>query len=155
VVSHVSQNAFSSASATRQASSHITLANIEGEAEADVAVRWREVRPGGRETGSFSGELCVGLATYIGSHSGRRWKLSFTAARPPRPGRSKRRSIVATMTADRADAAAAHRRLRGRAVSKSLINAPRCAAPDPRATRAPGVRRFRNVQLAGFRPGGI
>jgi hypothetical protein len=50
----------------------------KAEAEADVAVRCAKFGRGGCETGSFSGELCVGLATYIGSHSGRRWKLSFT-----------------------------------------------------------------------------
>ena len=50
----------------------------KAEAEADVAIRCAKFGRGGCETGSFSGELCVGLATYIGSHSGRRWKLSFT-----------------------------------------------------------------------------
>jgi Domain of unknown function (DUF4189) len=50
----------------------------KAEAEADVAVRCAKFGRGGCETGSFSGELCVGLATYIGSHSGRRWKLSFS-----------------------------------------------------------------------------
>jgi hypothetical protein len=50
----------------------------KAEAEADVAVRCAKFGRGGCETGSFSGELCVGLATYIGSYSGRRWKLSFT-----------------------------------------------------------------------------
>jgi hypothetical protein len=50
----------------------------KAEAETDVAVRCAKFGRGGCETGSFSGEICVGLATYIGSHSGRRWKLSFT-----------------------------------------------------------------------------
>ena len=50
----------------------------KAEAEADVATRCAKFGRGGCETGSFSGEICVGLATYIGSHSGRRWKLSFT-----------------------------------------------------------------------------
>jgi hypothetical protein len=50
----------------------------KAEAEADVAVRCAKFGRGSCETGSFSGELCVGLATYIGSHAGRRWKLSFT-----------------------------------------------------------------------------
>jgi hypothetical protein len=51
---------------------------LKAEAEADVAVRCAKFGRGSCETGSFNGELCVGLATYIGSHSGRRWKLSFT-----------------------------------------------------------------------------
>jgi hypothetical protein len=50
----------------------------KAEAETDVAVRCAKFGRGGCETGSFSGEICVGLATFIGSHSGRRWKLSFT-----------------------------------------------------------------------------
>lgn len=52
---------------------------LKAEAEADVAVRCAKFGRGSCETVNFSGELCVGLATYIGAYSGRRWKLSFTA----------------------------------------------------------------------------
>lgn len=51
----------------------------KGEAEGDAAVRCSKFGRGSCETTGFDGDTCVGLATYIGSHSGRRWKLSYTA----------------------------------------------------------------------------
>ncbi|TAK48428.1 MAG: DUF4189 domain-containing protein [Xanthobacteraceae bacterium] len=50
----------------------------KAEAEADVAKRCAKMGRGECEVIGFRGELCVGLATYIGSHSGRRYKLSFS-----------------------------------------------------------------------------
>jgi TPR repeat protein len=49
------------------------------EAEANVATRCAAFGRGGCKTISFSGQECVGLATFIGSHARRRWQLSFTA----------------------------------------------------------------------------
>lgn len=49
------------------------------EAEAEVAKRCARFGRGGCETVSFSGQQCVGLATFIGRHGRKRWKLSFTA----------------------------------------------------------------------------
>lgn len=50
----------------------------KAEAEADVAKRCAKMGRGECEVVGFRGELCVGLATYIGAHSGRRYKLSFS-----------------------------------------------------------------------------
>jgi hypothetical protein len=50
----------------------------KAEAEADVAKRCSRFGRGGCEIVSFSGEVCAALATYIGSHSGRRFRLSYT-----------------------------------------------------------------------------
>ena len=58
----------------------------KSEAEADVAVRCAKFGRGSCETGSFDGDVCVGLATYIGAHSGRRWKLSYTGGAPTSSG---------------------------------------------------------------------
>ncbi|MGE0753284.1 MAG: DUF4189 domain-containing protein [Variibacter sp.] len=51
----------------------------EGEAKGDAAVRCAKFGRGSCETGAFSGDLCVALATYIGAYRGRRWKLSYTS----------------------------------------------------------------------------
>ncbi len=51
----------------------------KAEAEAYVAVNCAKFGRGKCEIISFSGELCGALATYIGSHSRRRYRLSFTA----------------------------------------------------------------------------
>ncbi|MGD9846786.1 MAG: DUF4189 domain-containing protein [Variibacter sp.] len=53
--------------------------DTEGDAKGDVAVRCAKFGRGSCETGAFSGDLCVGLATYMGNHRGRRWKLSYTS----------------------------------------------------------------------------
>jgi hypothetical protein len=50
----------------------------KAEAEADVAKRCAKYGRGSCEVVGFPGHLCVALATYIGSHSGKRYKLSFT-----------------------------------------------------------------------------
>jgi hypothetical protein len=50
----------------------------KAEAEADVAKRCSKMGRGACEVVGFTGDLCVALATYIGTHSGRRYKLSFT-----------------------------------------------------------------------------
>jgi hypothetical protein len=49
------------------------------EAEARVAKKCAEFGRGGCQVVSFSGQECVALATFIGSHRRRRWNLSFTA----------------------------------------------------------------------------
>jgi hypothetical protein len=49
------------------------------EAEAKVAKKCAEFGRGGCQVVSFSGQECVALATFIGSHRRRRWNLSFTA----------------------------------------------------------------------------
>lgn len=51
----------------------------KAEAEAYVAVNCAKFGRGKCEIISFGGELCGALATYIGSHSGRRYRLSFTS----------------------------------------------------------------------------
>lgn len=51
----------------------------KAEAEAYVAVNCAKFGRGKCEIISFGGDLCSALATYIGSHSGRRYRLSFTA----------------------------------------------------------------------------
>ncbi len=51
----------------------------QSEAEAKVATQCAGFGRGGCETVSFSGQECVSLATFIGSHRRRRWQLSFTA----------------------------------------------------------------------------
>lgn len=51
----------------------------KAEAEAYVAVNCAKFGRGKCEIISFSGELCGALATYIGSHSRRRYRLSFTS----------------------------------------------------------------------------
>lgn len=59
------------------------------EAEADVAKRCAKFGRGACEVVAFRGELCVALSTYIGSHSGRRWKLSFTGGGTTSPQAQK------------------------------------------------------------------
>jgi hypothetical protein len=49
------------------------------EAEARVAKKCAEFGHGGCQVVSFSGQVCVALATFIGSYKRRRWDLSFTA----------------------------------------------------------------------------
>jgi hypothetical protein len=49
------------------------------EAEADVAKRCAKFGRGGCEVVGFTGEQCVGLATFIGRSGRKNWKLSFTA----------------------------------------------------------------------------
>jgi hypothetical protein len=49
------------------------------EAEAKVAKKCAEFGHGGCQVVSFSGQICVALATFIGSYKRRRWNLSFTA----------------------------------------------------------------------------
>jgi hypothetical protein len=50
----------------------------KAEAEANVAVACAKFGRGRCEIVSFGGEYCAALATYIGSHSHRRYKLSFS-----------------------------------------------------------------------------
>ncbi len=50
----------------------------KAEAEATVAKNCSRFGRGGCEVVSFGGELCGALATYIGSHSRYRYRLSFT-----------------------------------------------------------------------------
>jgi len=50
----------------------------KAEAEADVAKRCAKFGRGACEVVGFGGSICAALATYIGAHSGRRYKLSFT-----------------------------------------------------------------------------
>lgn len=63
--------------------------NSKAEAEADVAKRCAKFGRGACEVVGFSGELCAALATYIGSHSGRRYKLSFTGGGTTSPEAQK------------------------------------------------------------------
>jgi hypothetical protein len=49
------------------------------EAEARVLKQCASYGRGGCEVASFSGQECVGLATFIGNYRRRRWLLSFTA----------------------------------------------------------------------------
>lgn len=51
----------------------------QAEAEAEVAKRCAKFGRGACETVSFSGQQCVGLATFIGRSGRKRWNLSFTA----------------------------------------------------------------------------
>lgn len=51
----------------------------QAEAEAIVLKQCSAFRHGGCEVASVSGQECVGLATFIGTYSRRRWLLSFTA----------------------------------------------------------------------------
>ncbi len=51
----------------------------QAEAEATVAKGCAEFGRGACKVISFSGQRCVGLATFIGSYRRRRWDLSFTA----------------------------------------------------------------------------
>jgi hypothetical protein len=51
----------------------------QAEAEADVAKRCAKFGRGACEVIAFTGERCVGLATFIGRAGRRHWKLSFTA----------------------------------------------------------------------------
>jgi hypothetical protein len=50
----------------------------KSDAEANVAVACAKFGRGRCEVVSFTGEYCAALATYIGSHSRRRYKLSFS-----------------------------------------------------------------------------
>jgi hypothetical protein len=50
----------------------------KSEAEASVAVRCAKFGRGRCEIVSFPGKYCAALATYIGSHSRRSYKLSFS-----------------------------------------------------------------------------
>jgi hypothetical protein len=54
-------------------------ASSKAEAEAKVAVDCAKFGRGSCEVVSFEGNICVGLATFVGSHSGRRYRLSFTS----------------------------------------------------------------------------
>lgn len=51
----------------------------QAEAEAKVAKKCAEYGRGGCQVVSFSGQECVALATFLGTHKRRRWSLSFTA----------------------------------------------------------------------------
>jgi hypothetical protein len=51
----------------------------KAEAEAQVAIGCSKFGRGKCEVVSFSGEFCVGLATFNGVSGRRRWQLSFTA----------------------------------------------------------------------------
>jgi len=51
----------------------------QAEAEAKVAKKCAEYGHGACKVVSFSGQECVGLATFIGSYKRTRWSLSFTA----------------------------------------------------------------------------
>jgi Domain of unknown function (DUF4189) len=59
------------------------------EAEADVAKRCAKLGRGGCEVVSFTGDKCVGLATFIGRTGRTRWKLSFTAGASTGPEAQK------------------------------------------------------------------
>jgi hypothetical protein len=50
----------------------------KAEAEADVAKRCAKFGRGSCEVIGFAGSLCAALATYLGAHSGKRYKLSYT-----------------------------------------------------------------------------
>jgi uncharacterized protein DUF4189 len=50
----------------------------KSDAEANVAVACAKFGRGRCEIVSFNGDYCAALATYIGSHSRRRYKLSFS-----------------------------------------------------------------------------
>ncbi len=54
----------------------------KAEAEASVAVRCAKFGRGRCEIVSFPGKYCAALATYIGSHSRRSYKLSFSGGGP-------------------------------------------------------------------------
>lgn len=58
----------------------------EPEAEASVAKKCAEYGRGGCKVVSFSGQQCVGLATFNGPYKRRRWSLSFTAGANTYPG---------------------------------------------------------------------
>jgi hypothetical protein len=62
----------------------------KGDAEGDAAVRCSKFGRGSCETTGFDGDTCVGLSTFIGSHSGRRWRLSYTAGSPTSSGAQQR-----------------------------------------------------------------
>jgi len=51
----------------------------QAEAEADVAKRCAKFGRGGCEVVGFTGDKCVGLATFIGRSGRTNWKLSFSA----------------------------------------------------------------------------
>jgi hypothetical protein len=51
----------------------------KAEAESNVAIACAKFGRGECKVVSFNGEYCAALATYIGSHSRRRYKLSFSA----------------------------------------------------------------------------
>jgi hypothetical protein len=51
----------------------------KAEAESNVAIACAKFGRGRCEVVSFSGDYCAALATYIGAHSRRRYKLSFSA----------------------------------------------------------------------------
>jgi uncharacterized protein DUF4189 len=62
----------------------------KAEAEADVAKKCAKFGRGACEVIGFSGALCAGLATYIGAHSGKRYKLSFTGGGLTSPDAQKK-----------------------------------------------------------------
>ncbi len=64
-------------------------ATSKPEAEADVAKRCAKLGHGGCEVVSFTGDKCVGLATFIGRTGRTRWKLSFTAGASTGPEAQK------------------------------------------------------------------
>jgi hypothetical protein len=61
----------------------------KAEAEATVAVDCAKFGRGACEVVSFPGTMCVGLASYSGSHSGRRYRLSFTSGAGTTPEAQK------------------------------------------------------------------
>jgi hypothetical protein len=58
----------------------------KADAEANVAVACAKFGRGRCEVVSFNGEYCAALATYIGAHSRRRYKLSFSGGGTSVPG---------------------------------------------------------------------
>jgi hypothetical protein len=62
----------------------------KAEAEADVAKKCAKFGRGACEVIGFSGGLCAALATYIGAHSGKRYKLSFTGGGLTSPDAQKK-----------------------------------------------------------------
>jgi hypothetical protein len=59
--------------------STVWLVESKAEAEARVAKKCASYGRGACEVVTVSGRQCVALATFQGSHRGRRWLLSFTA----------------------------------------------------------------------------
>jgi hypothetical protein len=62
----------------------------KAEAEADVAKKCAKFGRGACEVIGFSGSLCAALATYLGAHSGKRYKLSFTGGGLTSPDAQKK-----------------------------------------------------------------
>ena len=70
----------------------------QAEAEASVAKQCSEYGRGGCKVASFSGQDCVGLATFIGQYRRRRWALSFTAGGTTYP--EAQRAAMASCNSD-------------------------------------------------------